>query len=78
MLAPCLHTNAIMLDVARPEARVHARSHPQKLTWGIVDAILGLIMLPFGIWMIVIEGLVNGAAWLFNQASGGPSRQPVP
>jgi hypothetical protein len=63
-----------MLEAVQPEARQRTRSHPLKLTWGIVDTILGIIMLPFGIWMIVIEGLVNGATWLFNQAS----RQRVP
>lgn len=59
-----------MLDVVRPETRVSSRSHPRRFTWGIVDGILGLVMLPFGIWMLVIEGLVNGATWLLNQASG--------
>jgi hypothetical protein len=58
-----------MLEAVQPEARARTRSHPLKLTWGIVDTILGIIMLPFAIWMIVIEGLVNGAAWLLNQAS---------
>jgi hypothetical protein len=55
-----------MLDIARPEARSHVRSHPEKLSWGIVDAILALILLPFGVWMLVIEGLVNGATWLLS------------
>jgi hypothetical protein len=55
-----------MLDVARPEARARVRSHPTRLSWGIVDAILALLMLPFGIWLIVIEGLVNGVTWLLD------------
>jgi len=63
-----------MFDVARPETRALTRSHPRKLTWGIVDAILALIMLPFGIWMLVIEGLVNGATWLFSGGSPSPRR----
>jgi hypothetical protein len=58
-----------MLEAARHEARERTRSHPGKLTWGIVDTILGIIMLPFGLWMLVIEGLVNAATWLFNRAS---------
>jgi len=58
-----------MLDVARPEARSAVRSHPKKLSWGIVDGILALVMLPFGIWMLVIEGLVNGATWLLSGAA---------
>ena len=60
-----------MLDVVRPEARPRIRSHPTKLTWGIVDAILALVMLPFGVWMLMIEGLVNGATWLLG---GKPKR----
>jgi hypothetical protein len=55
-----------MLDAARPEARARVRSHPKKLTWGIVDAILALVMLPFGLWMFVIEGLVNAATRLLS------------
>jgi hypothetical protein len=55
-----------MLDVARPETRTRARSQPRGQTWGIVDAILALVMLPFGIWMLVIEGLVNGVSRLVN------------
>jgi hypothetical protein len=68
-----------MLNAARPETRIHTRSHPRKFTWGIVDVILGLVMLPFGIWMLVIEGLVNFATWLFNQTSRQPRsvREPV-
>ena len=53
-----------MLEVARPETRTQARSHPERFTWGIVDAILGLIMLPFGVWMLVIERMVRAVAAL--------------
>jgi hypothetical protein len=56
-----------MLELARPEARSQVRSQPQRVTWGIVDAILGVVMLPFGIWMFVIERLTRGAAWLFGR-----------
>lgn len=65
-LAPTLQHSAAMLEVARPETRSATRSHPQRFTWGIVDGILGLVMLPFGLWMIVIETIVNGAATVFD------------
>jgi hypothetical protein len=51
-----------MLEVARPEVRTRVRSHPERLTWGIIDAVLGLVMLPFGIWMLVIERMVRVVA----------------
>ena len=60
-----------MLDVARPETRVRTGTQP-RLGWGIVDGILGFIMLPFGIWLFAIEALVNAATWLFNLASRQP------
>jgi len=47
------------------------RDHPGKLGWGIVDAILGLVLLPIGASMLLIEGLVNGATWLLG---GMPKR----
>ena len=56
-----------MLEVARPETRAHARSHPQRLTWGIVDVILAVVMLPFGIWMFLIESLVGSVAAVFDR-----------
>ena len=56
-----------MLELARPEARAHARSHPAKFSWGIVDVILAILMLPFGIWMLVIDRLVAGVAALFDR-----------
>jgi hypothetical protein len=55
-----------MIDVVRPETRPLVRSHPGKLGWGIVDAILGLVLLPIGASMLLIEGLVNAATWLFS------------
>jgi hypothetical protein len=30
--------------------------------WGIVDVLLGVLMLPFGIWLLVIEGMVRAVA----------------
>jgi hypothetical protein len=53
-----------MLEVARPEKRAHVRSHPERFTWGIVDAVLGLVMLPFGVWMLIIERMVRAVAAL--------------
>jgi len=55
-----------MLEVARPETRTSARSHPEKFTWGIVDVILGALMLPFGVWLLLIEGIVHFTAWAFD------------
>ena len=51
-----------MLEVARPETRARAHSHPERFSWGIVDGILALIMLPFGIWMFAIECMVRAVA----------------
>jgi hypothetical protein len=56
-----------MLELARPEARSHVRSRPLRFTWGIVDTILGVVMLPFGIWMLVIEGLVKVVSAPFDR-----------
>jgi hypothetical protein len=53
-----------MLEIARPEVRTHVRSHPQRFVWGIVDVILAIVMLPFAIWMWMIEGMVNAVARL--------------
>lgn len=53
-----------MLEIARPElrGRTHAQSRPFR--WGIVDVILGVLMLPFAIWMFAIEGIVRAVAAL--------------
>jgi len=56
-----------VLEVARPETRAHARSHPQHFTWGIVDVILAVVMLPFGIWMFLIESMVGSVAAIFDR-----------
>jgi hypothetical protein len=53
-----------MLEVARPEVRTEARSHPNRSGWGIVDLILAVLMLPFGIWMLMIEKMVAVVAGL--------------
>jgi hypothetical protein len=56
-----------VLEVARPETRARVRSHPQRFTWGIVDVILAVVMLPFGIWMFLIERLVGSVAGIFER-----------
>ena len=48
-----------MLDAARTETRITARVQRRTFRWGIVDVLLGVLMLPFGIWMLVIEGMVR-------------------
>jgi hypothetical protein len=56
-----------MLEVARPEARAQTAGHTQRFTWGIVDVILGVLMLPFGIWMFLIERLVWTVSAAFDR-----------
>jgi hypothetical protein len=56
-----------MLEVARPEARGRTRSHPQRFTWGIVDVILAIIMLPFGVWVLLIDRMVAGISSIFSR-----------
>jgi hypothetical protein len=58
-----------MLETARPRTRATSasRSPSRRFTWGIVDVILGVVMLPFGIWMLLIQGMVNGITWLFDR-----------
>ena len=50
-----------MLDV-RSQTRIKARSEAHSYRWGIVDVLLGVLMLPFGIWLMVIEGMVRAVA----------------
>jgi hypothetical protein len=60
-----------MMELVRPEARaVAAGSDARQPTWGIVDVILAILMLPFGIWMLVIDRMVAGMAWLFQGGKG--------
>jgi hypothetical protein len=47
-----------MLEIARPETRTHVRSDPERIAWGTVDVILGVVMFPFAVWMWVIERMV--------------------
>ena len=50
----------------RVQARVHAGTRKQP-TWGVVDALLALVMLPFGAWMLVIDGMVALISRLNNR-----------
>ena len=56
-----------MLEIARPEVRADVRAHPRRNAWGPVDAILALVMLPFAIWMWIIDRLVAGIAALLER-----------
>jgi hypothetical protein len=58
-----------MLHLARPESRVGVRSHSQRsrFNWGVVDFILAVVMLPFAIWMFVIERLVKTVSSIFDR-----------
>jgi len=47
-----------MLDV-RSQSRATAKPAERSYRWGIVDVLLGILMLPFGIWLLVIEGMVR-------------------
>ncbi len=51
-----------MLEAARSETRARSRVQRQSYRWGIVDVLLGVLMLPFGIWLMVIEGMVRAVA----------------
>jgi len=53
-----------MLDITRPKTRVEVRAQPARFTWGIVDVILAIVMLPFGIWMWLIDRMVAAIAKL--------------
>jgi hypothetical protein len=55
-----------MLEIARPEVRADVRAQPRRVRWGIVDAILALVMLPFAIWMWLIDRMV----WAIASLSG--------
>jgi hypothetical protein len=48
-----------MLEVARPVAAARPRPQPSRsLAWRVLNVILGLIMLPFGLAMWLIERMV--------------------
>ena len=55
-----------MLETARPDTRPAVRAHPRQYSWGIVDAILAVIMLPFAVWMWIIDRMV----WLIASLTG--------
>jgi len=66
-VAPVVQMRGAVLEIAQPETRARTRSHPRRFTWGIVDVILALLLLPFGVWVLAIDRLVAGVAWLFNR-----------
>ena len=47
-------------SAARPEPRAKVRSQPKSYGWNIIDVVLAVLMLPFGIWFFLIEGMVRG------------------
>jgi hypothetical protein len=63
-----------MLELARPETRVHG-STTQRFTWGIVDVILAVLMLPFGIAVFVIECMVSAVVAAFSDRPAPSRRQ---
>jgi hypothetical protein len=62
-----LQRSQAMLELARPETRIAVRAHPRRFTWGIVDVILALVMLPFAVWVWVIDRMVWAIAKLQPQ-----------
>jgi hypothetical protein len=56
-----------MLEIARPEARNAARVEPRRYTWGIVDVILALVLVPFAVWVWLIDRMVWAIARLLGQ-----------
>ena len=56
-----------MLEIARPETRSEVRAHPQRFSWGIVDVILAIVILPFAIWVWIIDRMVWAIAKLQPQ-----------
>jgi hypothetical protein len=56
-----------MLELAHPATAPRPRSRPQpsrSLAWRVLNVILGLIMLPFGLAMWLIERMVLGISSL--------------
>jgi hypothetical protein len=55
-----------MLETARPEVRARVRAQPTRYRWGIVDIILALLLLPFGVWFLLIDRTVAVIAWMID------------
>jgi hypothetical protein len=53
-----------MLEIARPEIRTSVRAHPDRYAWGTVDVILAVVMLPFAVWVWLIDRMVWAIARL--------------
>jgi hypothetical protein len=56
-----------MLEIARPEVRGDVRAEPRRYGWGIVDVILALVMLPFAVWVWIIDRMVWAIAHIQRQ-----------
>jgi hypothetical protein len=56
-----------MLEIARPEIRSAVRVQPGRYTWGVVDVILALVLLPFAVWVWLIDRMVWAIARLQRQ-----------
>ncbi|MDQ6672589.1 MAG: hypothetical protein M3069_17915 [Chloroflexota bacterium] len=55
-----------MLEIARSEVRARS-SHSDHIAWGIVDVILAVLMLPFGLAMLLIERIVWAVTAAFSE-----------
>ncbi len=54
-------------QTAHAPSRVSLQAHAASdARWGIVDALLALVLLPFGAWFLVIDRLVAGIGWLVD------------
>jgi hypothetical protein len=53
-----------MLNVARSERQVRAHARTERDGWSLVDLILAILMLPFGIWIWLIERVVSAVSAL--------------
>jgi hypothetical protein len=56
-----------MLEIARPETRTTVRAHPRHSAWGPVDVILAILLLPFAVWVWLIDRMVWAVAKLQRQ-----------
>jgi hypothetical protein len=56
-----------MLQIARPETRSTVRAHPRQFAWGPVDVILAIVLLPFAVWVWLIDRMVWAIARLQPQ-----------
>ena len=55
-----------MIEYARPQVRARS-AHSERFNWGLVDIILAVLMLPFGLAALLIERLVWAVTAAFNE-----------